>query len=134
MKNKLAITFEENHVRVRADGEEDIEYLKPLIINRYFDAVSLSCLRNSAGKIVGFLGVSDDNIEMLFVGSEYRGRSVGKRLLRHAVDNLAARKVDVNEQNEQAVGFYKHLGFDVVGRSPLDGQGRPFPLLHMELM
>jgi putative acetyltransferase len=41
--------------------------------------------------------------------------------------------VDVNEQNEQALGFYRHLGFEVVGRSPLDGQGKPYPLLHMTL-
>ncbi len=42
-------------------------------------------------------------------------------------------RVDVNEQNEQALGFYQHLGFSVIGRSPLDGQGKPYPLLHMEL-
>jgi hypothetical protein len=27
--------------------------------------------------------------------------------------------------------FYAALGFRVVGRSPLDDGGRPFPLLHM---
>jgi putative acetyltransferase len=41
--------------------------------------------------------------------------------------------VDVNEQNEQAVGFYRHLGFEVEGRSSVDGLGLPFPLLHMRL-
>jgi putative acetyltransferase len=39
--------------------------------------------------------------------------------------------VDVNEQNPAAVGFYERLGFVVVGRSPRDGSGRPFPLLHL---
>jgi putative acetyltransferase len=39
--------------------------------------------------------------------------------------------VDVNEQNPAAVGFYEAVGFVVVGRSPLDDAGRPFPLLHM---
>ena len=39
--------------------------------------------------------------------------------------------VDVNEQNPAAVGFYEAVGFAVVGRSPLDDAGRPFPLLHM---
>ena len=38
---------------------------------------------------------------------------------------------DVNEQNVQAVGFYRHMGFVVVGRSPTDDAGRPYPLLHM---
>jgi putative acetyltransferase len=39
----------------------------------------------------------------------------------------------VNEQNPEAVGFYLHYGFAQTGRSPLDGEGRPFPLLHMSL-
>jgi putative acetyltransferase len=39
----------------------------------------------------------------------------------------------VNEQNPQAVGFYEHIGFLITGRSTLDGQGKPFPLLHMKL-
>ncbi|PYA46468.1 GNAT family N-acetyltransferase, partial [Serratia marcescens] len=27
----------------------------------------------------------------------------------------------------------RHYGFVITGRSPLDGQGNPFPLLHMKL-
>jgi putative acetyltransferase len=45
---------------------------------------------------------------------------------------LGATQLDVNEQNEQAVGFYRRLGFEVVGRSAEDGLGQPFPLLHMK--
>ena len=61
------------------------------------------------------------------------GQGVGKRLMRHAIDVLGATRVDVNEQNPQAVGFYQHLGFVVTDRSRLDGGGRPFPILHMKL-
>jgi len=39
--------------------------------------------------------------------------------------------VDVNEQNDQAVGFYRKMGFTETGRSPTDDDGRPYPLLHM---
>ena len=39
----------------------------------------------------------------------------------------------MNEQNEQAAGFYRRMGFEVVGRSESDGLGQPFPVLHMEL-
>ncbi len=42
-----------------------------------------------------------------------------------------ATALDVNEQNEGAVRFYAARGFAEVGRSPLDGEGRPFPLLHL---
>lgn len=54
-------------------------------------------------------------------------------LATHAINELGATKVDVNEQNEQALGFYQHIGFSVTGRSPVDGQGKPYPLLHMAL-
>jgi len=38
---------------------------------------------------------------------------------------------DVNEQNSQAVGFYGKMGFKRTGRSPVDDQGRPYPLIHL---
>jgi putative acetyltransferase len=40
--------------------------------------------------------------------------------------------VDVNEQNPLALQFYERMGFKVVGRSELDGGGKPFPLLHLQ--
>ncbi|WP_108808803.1 GNAT family N-acetyltransferase [Aquimarina spinulae] len=113
--------------------EEDIEYFKPLILNTYLDAVELRCIRNNGKKIVGFLGVAEQNLEMLFIDPEYRGKKIGKTLLDYSINNLNVTKVDVNEQNEQGVGFYKHCGFDVIGRSELDSSGKPYPILHMEL-
>jgi putative acetyltransferase len=53
--------------------------------------------------------------------------------MEYAMRELRADEVDVNEQNPAAVGFYQHFGFKVVGRSPLDGTGKPFPILHMAL-
>ena len=112
--------------------EEDIATLKPLILEHYFDAVRLYCARQD-GVIVGFIGVAEGNIEMLFIAPEARGGGVGRQLVDHAIRCLGATRVDVNEQNAQAVGFYQHLGFEMTGRSPLDGQGKPYPLLHMAL-
>ncbi len=100
--------------------EEDIEHFKPLILNTYLDAVELRCIKNSSNAIVGFCGVADENLEMLFIHPEYRGKRIGKILLDYSIDNLNVNKVDVNEQNEQAVGFYKHCGFKTIGRSEFD--------------
>ena len=105
--------------------ESDIIRLKPLILEHYFDAVDLTCVKNNAAVILGFCGVHNGNIEMLFVSPECRGAGVGKLLTENAIKNQQAIKVVVNEQNSQALGFYKHLGFKVIGRSPLDGQGKP---------
>ncbi len=113
-------------------SEADIQGLKPLILNEYLQAVELFCVREN-GNVLGFLGLSPEMIEMLFIHPAARGKGIGKRLVQFAIQEKAIRKVDVNEQNPQAVGFYEHLGFEVVSRSPLDPQGKPFPILSMEL-
>jgi putative acetyltransferase len=125
----------EGSVRATHDflAEADIQELKPLIFEQYFDAVDLRCAKNSQGEILGFCGVHDGNIEMLFISPDARGKGVGALLVAYAIKSQCATKVDVNEQNEQALGFYQHIGFSVTGRSPIDGQGKPYPLLHMAL-
>ncbi|ART64340.1 acetyltransferase [Kushneria marisflavi] len=134
-EHQQLIEIWEASVRATHDflAESDLIELKPLILNEYFKAVSLSVAKSDDGKILGFCGVSDGNIEMLFVAPEARGQGVGASLARHVISTRGVTRVDVNEQNEQALGFYKHLGFTVIGRFPLDGQGKPYPLLHMQL-
>ena len=114
--------------------EEDILYFKPLILNTYLDAVTLRCLRNNEGEMVGFMGVAEQTLEMLFVLPAYRGQKIGKILLEHAIETFHIVKVDVNEQNEQAVGFYNKFGFQTIKRSETDGSGKSYPILHMELI
>jgi putative acetyltransferase len=113
--------------------EEDIAALKPLILEHYFDAVDLRCVKDICGKILGFCGVHEGNIEMLFISPDARDMGIGATLTKNAITEQNATSVDVNEQNPRALGFYQHLGFSIVGRSPLDGQGKPYPLLHMAL-
>jgi len=113
--------------------EEDIQFFKPLILNEYLKMVDLRCIRDYNRKILGFLGVVEKNIEMLFIHPNSRGGGIGKQLLKFAIDELGTTKVDVNEDNDQALGFYKHHGFEVISRSELDPTGRPYPVLHMEL-
>jgi hypothetical protein len=67
------------------------------------------------------------------------GRAVGVMIcggegFGNPVHVFGATTLDVNEQNPQAVGFYLHQGFRITGRSPLDGLGKPYPLLHLALL
>ncbi|QHT67092.1 GNAT family N-acetyltransferase [Rhodocytophaga rosea] len=113
--------------------EKDIQYFKPLILNEYLWHVYLFCIRNEKQQITGFLGIAGNKIEMLFIHPEAMGKGIGKKLITYAIQHLQATEVDVNEQNEQALGFYLHTGFKVVNRSETDGLGKPFPILHLAL-
>lgn len=82
--------------------------------------------------IISFLGIQDDKIEMLFIDNEYRKQGLGRELIQFAVEQCNVTKVDVNKQNEQAVGFYLKLGFIEFACSELDEQQRPYPILHLK--
>ena len=114
-------------------SEADIQFIKPLIPNALAKVKELFCVRDADDSVAGFIGVEDSKIEMLFIHPNWRGRGIGSRLLKYATDVRGARLVDVNEQNEQAVGFYRRMGFKVEGRSKFDSTGKPFPLLHMRI-
>lgn len=100
---------------------------------RLHPVAHLAVCRDENGQVVGFIGVDGTMIEMLFIHPSLRGCGLGSLLLDHAVSEHGATLVDVNEQNEQAVGFYGHYGFEVFDRSETDGMGDPFPILHMRL-
>lgn len=77
------------------------------------------------------MGMSGAQIDSLFVHADARGSGVGRRLVEHAMTLHPVLTVDVNEQNASGAGFYQRLGFETVGRSPVDDAGRPYPLLHL---
>lgn len=112
--------------------ETMITELRAQVRHDYLKAVELRVLVE-AGTVRGFLGGGGDKLEMLFVAPEARGQGIGRQLLTYAVEQLGVKTLDVNEQNPQALGFYEHQGFEIVGRSAVDAMGRPFPLLHMAL-
>lgn len=114
-------------------SKEDIQSLKPFVRKGISQVERLLCIRDEIGNIQAFMGTAHNKVEMLFVSPAVRRKGLGKKLMEHAVNELKAVFVDVNEQNPQAIGFYKHLGFHVFDRSEFDEQGNPFPILHMKL-
>lgn len=111
---------------------DDRDRIEAHLASDYFPQVRLA-VAVVGERIVGFAGVAGGSLEMLFVHDDFRGRGVGKSLLAWAL-RQGVDRVDVNEQNPQAVGFYLANGFQTVGRSDLDDQGRPYPLLRMALV
>ena len=88
---------------------------------------------NEFGGFTAFAGVAGDMLEMLFVAPGMRGKGFGRQLVNHITRHCGVRRVDVNEQNPQAAGFYERMGFRTAGRDAADPSGRPYPILHMEL-
>lgn len=82
--------------------------------------------------IVGFAGIFEDKLEMLFIDPVYFGQGMGYTLINYCFKQYNIQFVDVNEQNPQAFKFYQRQGFSVIKRSPLDSDGRPFPILHLQ--
>lgn len=66
-----------------------------------------------------------------FLSAE-RGKGVGKQLLQYGIENYGIQELTVNEQNPQAVGFYRHMGFKTYKRTDYDEEGNPYPLLYMK--
>ncbi|MEK4154190.1 GNAT family N-acetyltransferase [Paenibacillus sp. FSL R5-0876] len=113
--------------------EQDIDALRPLVTQALEGISDLFAFTDDQEQVIGFLGVQNNKIEMLFVEPAAMGKGVGKALLAYVMQELDVHLVDVNEQNPQALGFYEHMGFQVFERSALDEQGNPFPILHMSL-
>lgn len=110
----------------------DFEEIKALVQTIDFDHFDVYCLKQN-NEVAGFIGVAEQKIEMLFFSPEYIGKGLGRKLTDFAFSELKADKVDVNEQNTNAVKFYKKLGFKTYERTDKDDQGKEYPLLRMKL-
>ena len=80
---------------------------------------------------VAFMLLTGEHMDALFVDPTVRGCGVGKLLIEHALTLAPKLTTNGNEQNEQAGGFYKKMGFKVTGRSETDDLGKPYPLLNL---
>lgn len=47
---------------------------------------------------------------MLFIHPAVQEKGIGKMLTQFAIQHLGITKVDVNKQNQQAIGFYQYMG------------------------
>lgn len=112
--------------------EEDIQKLT-LFVKTGLSGIETLVVTSENHKPIAFMGVEAGKIEMLFVSPDYFGKGVGRQLAELAISQYEVQYVDVNEQNPQAIGFYKHIGFEMFERTECDDQGNPFPILKMKL-
>ena len=111
-------------------SSREVERLKEFVKEIDFNSYSVYCLV-SEDKVLGFLGVEDNVIESLFLDPDYIGQKFGTKLMDFALSKLKANKVNVNEQNSEAIKFYTKFGFKIYERIEKDNHG--YPILKMIL-
>jgi putative acetyltransferase len=114
-------------------SEADIDFYSGLVRTEYLPEALLWVAVDDADQPLGFMGMTEDKIDALFVAPEQHGKGVGRTLLAYARQIAPNLSVDVNEQNEAARSFYKRMGFREVGRSERDDRGRAFPIIYLIL-
>jgi putative acetyltransferase len=122
------------HDAVRAThsflAEEDFQFYSALVRDEMLPVGGFWVAADEKDMAVGFLHLEGNKVEALFVDPAWHRRGVGCALMDHAARLSRDLELNASEQSG-AVDFYLRLGFKEVGRSPVDGAGRPYPLVHM---
>lgn len=64
-------------------------------------------------KIQGFVGLSDEYIEGIFVSDEKQSQGIGKLLLDFVKNRKTDLQLNVYQKNERAIHFYQREGFEI---------------------
>ncbi|MES2056850.1 MAG: acetyltransferase [Pseudomonadota bacterium] len=111
---------------------DDLAGITDMVRTAYFPAAFLTVAVDHNDVALGFIDVEDGTaINALFVDPACHGQGVGRALVDAAMPKGVPLTVEVNEQNHAARAVYEHWGFRTIDRKPIDGEGRPYPLLVM---
>ena len=113
-------------------SEAEIQEIKAHVLQALTGVSHLLVAERVLGQPVAFMGIEGPRLEMLFLSPAERGAGLGRQLLEYGILHYDLQELTVNEQNPQAVGFYRHMGFETYRRTDCDEQGGPYPLLYMK--
>ena len=112
-------------------GDADRAEIARIVRDDYAPVAEFVVAVDGSGRPRAFMGMTGSNIDALFIDPAAHRQGIGRAMIDHAARLGGPLTVDVNEQNDGAVSFYRAVGFVETGRSATDDQGRPYPLLHM---
>lgn len=110
-------------------SKEDFEFYKN-IIPQHLDSVELNLWLDDE-VVVGFSGVSGQELVMLFLDPNFIGHGYGSKILTWLIENENINQIDVNSENTNAKNFYIKHGFRVSSEDPVDGFGKPYAITHL---
>ena len=64
-------------------------------------------------KIQGFVGLSGEYMEGIFVSAEMQSQGIGKLLVNYIKDQKVKLRLNVYQKNTQAIHFYQREGFEI---------------------
>lgn len=112
---------------------EDFNEIKLMLVDFDFNQIDVFCLFENQ-IMIGFIGVYDAKIEMLFLDPNHINKGLGLMLMNYVITNFNIAFVDVNEQNFKALEFYQKIGFEIFDRSEKDDMGKNYPILKMKFL
>ena len=113
-------------------SDDDLAAIADLVRDEYLPRADLDVVVDENDNPIAFMGMTANEIDTLFVHEDARGTGLGRMLVELALNRGLVIRTEVNEQNNQAIAFWKHMEFHRMGRSALDRQGRAYPLLKLE--
>mgnify|MGYP002518934095 CR=1 FL=1 len=114
-------------------SDAEVNQIKSYVPQALEGVAHLIIVETENGEPLGFIGIENQRLEMLFLSPAERGKGLGRQLLQYGMKNYGLQELTVNEQNLQAVDFYEHLGFEIYKKTECDEEGNPYPLLYMKL-
>lgn len=82
-------------------SDAEIKHIKEYVPKALNAVEHLIIAENEWDVPVGFMGVENGRLEMLFLLPEERGKGLGTRLIQYGIQNYGINEVTVNEQNSQ---------------------------------
>ena len=114
-------------------SDAEVNQIKSYVPQALEGVAHLIIVETENGEPLGFMGIENQRLEMLFLSPAERGKGLGRQLLQYGMKNYGLQELTVNEQNLQAVDFYEHLGFEIYKKTECDEEGNPYPLWYMKL-
>lgn len=91
-------------------SRNEIENIKRYVPQALKDVPHLIIIEKENHIPVGFIGIVNQHLEMLFISDKERGKGFGKKLLRYGIEKYSINDLAVNEQNSLAKDFLRIYG------------------------
>ena len=103
--SRISVLLAENGIGIFAYWKSNFEVVKEML-----SQAEIYVYENNA-EVQGFIGLSDEYIEGIFVSDEMQSCGIGKLLLDYIKDKKVSLRLNVYQKNARAISFYQREGF-----------------------